>query len=160
MWCEGSDNSHLYGSLDCPSPVTLSQVEDLITMHEMLQALHARTPPPALSPTSSNMELDAGPIPTHPLPPAHLTGSVYDRSSSWSASHPPPLSGDWMNWISATLDNDESLASVAAVIKSQAMPPMTKQAKQSKRDRLHMLKCIEHDCGSSFSPSPSPSLSY
>ena len=158
IWREGSDNSHLYGSLDRPSPVTLSQVEDLVATSAMIQALHARTPPPALSPTSSDMELDAGPIPTHP--PAHPTSSGYVPGPSWIASHPPPLTGDWMNWINAALDNDETPATVAAVIKSQASSPMTKQAKQSKRDRLRMLKCVEHDRGSSFSPSPSPSFSY
>ena len=104
------------------------------------------------------MELDAGPIPTHP--PAQPMDPVYVCGSLWIASHPPPLSGDWINWINAALDNDETSASVAAVIKSQAMSPMTKQAKQSKWDRLHMLKCVKHDRGSSFSPSPSPSFSY
>ena len=77
VWREGSDNSHLYGSLDQPSPVTLSQVEDLVAMHKMIQALHARTPSPALSPTSSDMELDVGPIPTHP--PAQPTDPTYVR---------------------------------------------------------------------------------
>src|SRR5487761_1211770 len=61
-WREGSDNSMFDAQ-----PVTLSQVEDLVATHEMIQALHARTPPPALSPSSSAMELDAGPIPLPPL---------------------------------------------------------------------------------------------
>ena len=36
IWRKGSDNSHLHGSLDQPSPVTLSQVEDLVATHEMI----------------------------------------------------------------------------------------------------------------------------
>ena len=52
-----------------PNPVTLSQVEDLVTTSEIIQALHMRTPPPALSPTSSAMELDAGPLSPPPLLP-------------------------------------------------------------------------------------------
>ena len=29
-----------------PDLITLSQVEDLVAMHKMIQALHVRTPPP------------------------------------------------------------------------------------------------------------------
>ena len=60
-------------------PVTLSQVEDLVAISKMIQALHRRTPPPALSPSSITMELNAGPIPSYP--PASSMGSDFSSKS-------------------------------------------------------------------------------
>ena len=85
-----------------PDLVTLSQVEDLVAMHEMIQALHARTPPPALSPSSTAMELDAGPVlPPPPLPPS----SPLD----WVSRHPAPDNGTWCSWLTDALENDISV---------------------------------------------------
>src|SRR5579863_4812495 len=50
--------------------VSLSQVEDLVAMSQMIQDLHDRPPPPSLSPSTTTMELDeraATPTPTAPI---------------------------------------------------------------------------------------------
>ena len=73
-----------------PKLVILSQVEDLVAMHEMIQALHVRTPPPALSPSSTAMELDVGPALSPPPPSSPLT---------WVHCHPAPNNGVWRSWL-------------------------------------------------------------
>src|SRR6267142_461737 len=84
------------------SPVTLSQVEDILTTSGMVQALHTRFPPPASSSTSPPlvvMNMDESPS------PSHSCATSYDL---WTDSHPAPDPQDlaaWGLWIEAALTN-------------------------------------------------------
>src|SRR5487761_943541 len=157
-WREGSDNSRF-------EPVTLSQVENLVATHEMIQALHARTPPPALSPSSSTMELDAGPIPPlPPLSPASLVGSDVPQESffsevfrtyPWMLTNHPPVEGDWSGYLTAALEAD-ILPAVLAKCIDYAVSPKTRKDKANVKLRKAALRAITHDLGTLFSPPPTP----
>ena len=144
-----------------PDPVTLSQVEDLLATSEMIQALHRRTPPPALSPSSTAMELDAGPIPSHP--PASSAGSDFSSESfhqdlfreyPWTLSHHPPASGSWQVWLTQALEHGIPAPILVQVIDNYTSP-RTKSDRAVAKTRKALLKSIVHDLGSLFSPSPS-----
>ena len=66
-------------------------------MHKIIQALHARTPPPALSPSSTAMKLDASPV--RPPPPPSSPPKI-----KWVHHHPAPSSGVWHSWLMQALD--------------------------------------------------------
>ena len=84
------------------SPVTLSQVEDILATSGMVQALHAWFPPPAsssVSPPHMVMNVDELPSPSH---------SRTTSYNSWTDSHPAPDPRDsatWEPWIEAALTN-------------------------------------------------------
>src|SRR6267142_2298494 len=60
------------------SPVTLSQVEDILATSGMVQALHTRFPPPASSSTSPPlvvMNMDESPSPSHSCTTSYVTAA-------------------------------------------------------------------------------------
>jgi len=87
------------------SPVTLSQVEDILATSGMVQALHARInpPPPASSPLSPslNMEVD---LDKNPSTLSHATSL-----NPWIDSHPPlglrVPTPEWASWIQVALSH-------------------------------------------------------
>ena len=83
------------------SPVTLSQVDDLLATSKMVQALHAWHVPLVESLSPPPMAVDEAPVP----PPSwELT-----PFNSWTMTHPPPLhcasEKKWRTWISTVLAN-------------------------------------------------------
>jgi hypothetical protein len=88
-----------------PSPVTLSQVEDIVATSDMVRELHSRHHPPSLSssdlPSSSEMAVDV-----------EDPSIIRSRASSfdpWTESHPVPSIGDsrdaWSTWLDGAVQN-------------------------------------------------------
>src|SRR6267142_6408970 len=87
------------------SPVTLSQVEDILATSGMVQALHARFPPPASSSaSSSSMEMN---VDESPFPPHSFASSLDASFKPWTDTHPLPDPWEmpvmWGSWTDATL---------------------------------------------------------
>src|SRR6267142_6654578 len=87
------------------SPVTLSQVEDILATSRMVQALHARFPPPASSSAlSSSTEMN---VDESPSPPHSCASSLDASFNPWTDTHPPPDPQEmpvvWGSWTDAAL---------------------------------------------------------
>ena len=89
------------------SPVMLSQVEDILAMSRMVQALHAQFPPPtSSSASSSSTEMNVDEFPS----PSHSRAASLDASfNPWTDTHCSPDPREtlmvWRSWIEATLLN-------------------------------------------------------
>ena len=101
--------SLVVGALVPPEPlvssVTLSQVEDILAISRMVQALHAQFPPPASSfVSSSSMEMNVD----KSLSPSHSHAVSPDASfDPWTNTHHLPDPWEmltvWRSWIEAAL---------------------------------------------------------
>jgi hypothetical protein len=80
-----------------PSPVTLSQVEDVIAISDMVWELHSHYQPsallsaPSLPPMFGDMEWEADPYP-------YSCESSEAHFVSWVPSHPAPTDGSPLWW--------------------------------------------------------------
>ena len=106
-----------------PSPVTLSQVEDVVATSDMVRELHSRYQPstplsaPSSPPIFGDMEWEADPYP-------------YSRESSeahfisWVPSHPAPTDGGsplrWKTWFGEALRNEVTEEALTEYVKTLA----------------------------------------
>src|SRR5579863_8647554 len=106
-------------------------------MSRMIQDLHARTPPPALSPSSSAMELDERAL-TPPLaaPLAFVNLGDYP----WLLRHPVPLSTIFLpQWCESALVNGVPASVLECLIRTETAP-MTAAEKRQVPRRLQVLE--------------------
>jgi hypothetical protein len=103
-----------------PSPVMLSQVEDLVATSDMVRELHSRhqAPSPLSTPSSpplfGDMEWEADPYP-------HLCESSESNFISWVPSHPAPTSGsplEWRTWFGKALRNEVTAEALTEYVKT------------------------------------------
>jgi hypothetical protein len=112
-----------------PSPVTLSQVEDIVATSDMVRELHSRHHPPSLSssdlPSSSEMAVD--------VEDPSLNRSHASSFDPWTETHPaPPLDDSryaWTTWLEDALDNgvpEDGLAEFIRRISMTATSPLAR----------------------------------
>jgi hypothetical protein len=103
-----------------PSPVMLSQVEDLITTSDMVRELHShhQAPSPLSTPSSpplfGDMEWEVDPYP-------HLCESSESNFVLWVPSHPAPTSGlplEWRTWFGEALCNEVTAEALTEYVKT------------------------------------------
>ena len=103
----------------------------------MIQDLHARTPPPALSPSSSAMELDERAL-TPPL--AAPLAFVNLGDFPWLLRHPMPMSMVFMSpWCLDGLKNGVPASMLECLIQTETAP-MTAAEKRQVPKKLRALK--------------------
>jgi len=124
-----------------PSPITLSQVEDVLATSKMVQALHSRTPPPSLAPTvTSPTSALATPAREMRLTPPQL----------WYVKNPMPAELEsFPAWVSATLENGVPIKRLRIIVDS------TKDNQQKWAARKSSLQNAEaiYQLGLSLDPS-------
>jgi hypothetical protein len=136
-----------------PSPVMLSQVEDMLVTSNMVWEIHSCHLPPAplsapSSPPSFEMAIDddADPSPTQ----SHATSYTL-----WVDTHPAPTSGSplqWTTWLGNTLQNEVLEQGLAEFIKMLSLTrPVIGQEKfvQNRLQALANTVC-------NFKQSPTP----
>jgi hypothetical protein len=113
-----------------PSPVTLSQVEDVVATSDMVRELHScHQPPPSLSssdsPSSSEMAVD--------VEDPSLNRSRASSFDPWTETHlAPPLDDSryaWTTWLEDALDNgvpEDGLAEFIRTISMTATSPLAR----------------------------------
>jgi hypothetical protein len=92
------------------SPVTLSQVEDILATSKMIQALHSQPPSLTLSPMPTPQTLaQALPVSESRLMPPQL----------WYAKNPPPVELEgFLAWVLATLANGVPVERLKIIVDS------------------------------------------
>jgi hypothetical protein len=105
-----------------PSPVTLSQVEDVVATSNMVRELHSRYQPsaplsaPSSPPMFGDMEWEADPYPSsRESSEAHFV--------SWVPFHPAPTSGSplaWKTWFAEALRNEVMEEALTEYVKTLA----------------------------------------
>jgi hypothetical protein len=113
-----------------PSPITLSQVEDVVATSDMVWELHSRHhPPPSLSssdsPSSSEMAIDAE--------DSSVTWSRASSFDPWTETHLAPSIGDsqdaWTTWLDDALRNGVPEFGLAKFIRTLSMTVMSPLAR-------------------------------
>jgi hypothetical protein len=125
-----------------PSPVTLSQVEDMVATSDLVRDLQSRHPPPPSSssfdsPPSSEMAIDV-----------EASSDIWSRASSfdpWTETHPAPSIGDsrdaWLTWLDGAVQNGVphvGLAEFITTLSMTATSPLT--SSKFVRTRLKLLR--------------------
>jgi hypothetical protein len=121
-----------------PSPVTLSQIEDIPATSELVWELHSRrlpsTPLSSLSlPPSVVMAVDDDPSPIQ---------SCATSYTSWVDTHPAPTSGSllhWTTWFGNALWNEVPKEGLATFIKSLSLAQNEMIREKFVQNRLQML---------------------
>jgi hypothetical protein len=136
-----------------PSPVTLSQVEDVLTTSNLIREIHSCHLPPALlstpsSPPSFEMAIDddADPSPTQ----SHATSYTL-----WVDTHPAPTSGSplqWTTWLGDTLQNEVPKQGLAEFIKMLSLTRPAVGWEKFVQNWLQVLANAVHN----FKQSPTP----
>jgi len=126
-----------------PSPVTLGQVEDILTTSEMVCTLQTRTRTWTLFPDPTPMSVDAA----SPSPPAvPLPGVPYDGIPKleypWLMRHPLPHS-NFSDWVTDALAQDIPAYVLECMIQTMHMP-MTKSEKKQMNTHLKALDSLMH----------------
>jgi hypothetical protein len=106
-----------------PSPVTLSQVEDVVATSDMVRELHSRYHPstplsaPSSPPMFGDMEWEADPYP-------NSRESSEGLFVSWVSSHPAPTDGGsplrWKTWFAGALRNEVTEEALTEYVKTLA----------------------------------------
>jgi hypothetical protein len=106
-----------------PSPVTLSQVEDVVATSDMVRELHSRYQPstplsaPSSPPMFGDMEWEADPYP-------NLHESSEGLFVSWVSSHPVPTDGGsplrWKTWFAGALRNEVTEEALTEYVRTLA----------------------------------------
>jgi hypothetical protein len=125
-----------------PSPVTLSQVEDVVATSDMVRELHSRYQPstplsaPSSPPMFGDMEWEADPDP-------------FSRESSkarfvlWVPSYPAPTDGGlllrWKTWFADALRNEVTEEALTEYVKTLAFTQPTKNRTLFVQNRLSAL---------------------
>src|SRR5579863_7973741 len=105
---------------DRGASVTLSQVEDLVETSRMIQELHARMPPPSLSPSSSAMDLDER---ARTLPLVAPVAFVALGDYPWLLRHPMPVSMVFLSqWAFDGLKNGVPESALETLIRTETAP--------------------------------------
>ena len=103
----------------------------------MIQDLHARTPPPSLSPSSSAMDLDER---ARTPPPAAPVAFVALGDYPWLLRHPMPLSTVFLaEWCLDGLRNGVPESALETLIRTETVP-MTAAEKRQVPKKLRILK--------------------
>jgi hypothetical protein len=138
-----------------PSPVTLSQVEDVVTTSDMVQKLHScHHPSPSLSssdlPSSSEMAID--------VEDSSVNRSCASSFDPWTKTHPAPSISDsqdaWTTWLDDALCNGVPKFGLAKFIRTLSMTatsPLTRS--KFVRMKLKMLRHISHELSDPSYPS-------
>jgi hypothetical protein len=125
-----------------PSPVTLSQVEDVVATSDLVQELHSRYQPssplsaPSSPPMFRDMEWEADPYPnSRESSGAHFV--------SWVPSHPAPTDGGsplrWKTWFGQALRNEVTEEALTEYVKTLAFTQHAMNRDKFVQNRLSTL---------------------
>jgi hypothetical protein len=125
-----------------PSPVTLSQVEDVVATSDMVRDLQSHYQPssplsaPSSPPMFGDMEWEADPDP-------HSRESSEGLFVSWVSSHPAPTDGGsplrWKTWFTGALRNEVTEEALTEFVKTLAFTQNAMIWDQFVQNRLSAL---------------------